>query len=355
MIPVKGVIGLDINGKEFANMISRLSGDIEIEIDSPGGLVSHGISIFNALKRYDKGKVHIRVVGECSSMAAYIMLAGDTLKFEPNSIVVLHNPWASGVGDYRAMKKESEILEKMAHLYASAFVEKGLFDYKAIRSYMDEEKWFIGSSDLMLLGEVIKRDAPQIDKVQEKTKIKNAKDNVKAWQKGFRDNMALFDSFEDLLNETNAAALNTFDNGAATVLNMCNKERTDSMEAQELQQQTTEAFEQGYKAGIEKNQSRINALLQFIDCDKDTVVKAITEGKSIQDDEVFAKLILATANKNTLEVMQAANAPDINPKEPALEADALNLKTKNEETPEQKAQRIEKEANELFESIQNDI
>ena len=111
-IKIKGVIGADVNGQLLAEQISRLSGDIEFEIDSPGGSVFHGISIYNAIKNYDRGKCRMHVVGDCSSMAAYIMLAGDgDVEFEPNSIVVIHNPWSVTVGDYRDMQKEGKILE----------------------------------------------------------------------------------------------------------------------------------------------------------------------------------------------------------------------------------------------------
>lgn len=87
-------------------------------------------------------------------MAAYIMLAGDTLTFMPNAIVVLHNPWNCACGDYRAMAKMANLLEKLAALYAEQFVEKGIFTEKEIRSIMDEETWFVGKKDLAKLGQV---------------------------------------------------------------------------------------------------------------------------------------------------------------------------------------------------------
>ena len=154
-VKIKGVIGADINGQEFAEKISRLSGDIEFEIDSPGGSVFHGISMYNAIKNYDRGKCTMHVVGDCSSMAAYVMLAGDgDVEFEPNSIVVLHNPWSIALGDYKAMQKEAKILEELAELYAKAFVERGLFEEEEIRQIMDEETWFMGEN-LKKLGVVV--------------------------------------------------------------------------------------------------------------------------------------------------------------------------------------------------------
>ena len=92
-VKIKGDIGIDVLGTQFSEFMSRLDGDVNVEIDSPGGFMTDGIAIANALRDYNKGKVNVRVVGQASSMAAYIMLFGDSLSFTPNAIVCLHNPW----------------------------------------------------------------------------------------------------------------------------------------------------------------------------------------------------------------------------------------------------------------------
>lgn len=343
MITIKGVIGWDVDGKNFANMISRLSGDIDIEIDSPGGYVTDGISIFNALKRYDKGKVNIQVVGECSSIAAYIMLAGDTLKFEPNSIVVLHNPWSCGCGDYRAMLHEAEVLEKMTKLYAGEFVKKGIFDEKTIRAYMDSEKWFIGAEDLKILGDVIERDVPKLEDVEKEARAAVALDNIKAWQtnmrKGFKENLdGVAALIADMQFENSEAAAKTVITQNAendgvrveTVQAPQNIEREKIMDLKELQEKHPEIFAQAVKQGAEQEQSRVNALMQFIEDDKETVIKAINDGKSIRDDEVFAKLTRAKINANTIRAMETENPAEVDPKEPTHEPEKTPEKTEEE-------------------------
>lgn len=371
MITLKGVIGWDVDGKQFANMISRLSGDIDIEIDSPGGYVTDGISIFNALKRYDKGKVHIQVVGECSSIAAYIMLAGDTLKFEPNSIVVLHNPWSCGCGDYRAMLHEAEILEKMTVLYAGEFVKKGIFDEQTIRAYMDSEQWFIGAEDLKLLGEVIERDLPKLEDVEKEARAAAARNNIKAWQnkmrKDFKENLdgvaALisdlqFDNFENASKRVitqvaeNSGGIGIEEPGQ---IRQQNERENKIMDMKELQAKHPELYAQvkaegqneGRTEGQELEKSRVNALMQFWDDDPETVKKAINEGKSVKDDEVFAALTRARINANTIQAMQDENPGEINPSEPTHEPENPQPK----ETDEQKAARIEKESDELLAEI----
>lgn len=358
-IKIKGVIGWDIIGTQFADMIQRCSGDIDIEIDSPGGCVTDGISIFNALKRYEKGKINITVVGECSSMAAYIMLAGHSLKFEPNSIVVLHNPWSCGCGDYRAMLHEAEILKKMSDLYAGEFIKKGIFDEETIRAAMDSEKWFIGVEDLKLLGEVIERELPEVTEIDKQARITGAKNSIKAWQsrmqqqKGFKENLINIAALIDEMQVSNIKNGSTktpeeIVNGkqfAITVpeppKEIQNVEREEIMDLQELQTKHPELYAQVAKSGAQKEQSRVAALMQFIDDDKETVIKAINDGKSIQDDEIFAKLTRAKINTQTINAMTEENPADVDPKEAAHEPEnAAAAQEQAEKEKEEKEQAV---------------
>ena len=88
------------------------------------------------------------------------------------------------------------------------------------------------------------------------------------------------------------------------------------MNANEIKSQHPDVYADIVKAGAEQEKARINALMTFIDVDKDTVVKAIAEGKSIHDDEILAKLTMAKINQNTVAQMEKENPTDVNPKEP---------------------------------------
>lgn len=60
---IKGVIGVDIDGDDFAERLSRVSGDVEFEINSPGGSVFHGIRIFNAIKNMTEANAACTLLG----------------------------------------------------------------------------------------------------------------------------------------------------------------------------------------------------------------------------------------------------------------------------------------------------
>lgn len=341
MIKIKGVIGWDVIGTEFADLMQRLTGDVDIEIDSPGGYVTDGLSIFNAIKQYKRGKVNIRVVGQASSMAAYVMLAGSSLSFMPNAIVVLHNPWNMAIGDYRVMQKNGELLEKLAALYAEQFVEKGIFSEKEIRSIMDEETWFVGKKDLAKLGEVESdndEDSGEDDLSQDRDiVIQAAKERIhqcKAKMSEREFDMKALDRIAAMIpTKTPAADMSSIAAPAsATSVQMppqttqtndvnTNKKGEKSMKnGEELKAQFpnvyAEVFEAGKAAGKTEEKDRVDALMGFIDDDKDTIVAAIKDGGSIVDQGIQAKLLQARLNAQTIAGMQSSNAAAVDPKEP---------------------------------------
>lgn len=352
-IKIQGVIGWDVIGSNIANLISRLDGDINIEIDSPGGSMSDGFSIANALEDYSRGKINIKVVGQCSSMAAYIMLFGDSLTFKPNATVVLHNPWNCCCGDYKAMKKAADVLERFAALYANKFVEKGIFTEKEIRSIMDEETYFIGEKDLIKLGNIDKTDSKAESELDRETQIALAQENIKTCQAKLRQaEIYDYDKVAALISQPKTIQAGIGGNKSphglsdkdgsnvrsseTQIVSTVQKKGEEKMDLNELKTQNPDVFAQAVNIGSQQEQARINALMQFIDVDKETVCEAIANGKSIKDDEIQAKFLKAKINASTVAQMEKENPTDVNPNEPPHAP----------ETPEEQAAQAKKEQEE---------
>lgn len=340
-IKIKGDIGIDVLGTQFSELMSRIDGDVNVEIDSPGGFLTDGITIANALRDYNKGKVNVRVVGQASSMAAYVMLFGDTLSFAPNSIVCLHNPWNACIGDYKVMEKNADMLKRFAGLYAKRFVEKGIFKEDEIRSIMDAETFFIGADELARLGTVENSDAVDLPAADEdrETAVILAQERIKACkskiQASYNEDLEKVAALLQQAPATTRALITDAQKPASDSITV-QKKGEKEMNANEIKSQHPDVYADIVKAGADQEKARINGLMAFIDVDKETVVKAIAEGKSIHDDEVFAKLTRAQINKNTMAQMENENPDDVNPKEPAHAKEGEG-DGEGEETPEQKA------------------
>jgi ATP-dependent Clp protease protease subunit len=72
--------------------------DINLYVNSPGGVVSSGLAIYDTM-RYIKAKVSTTCVGEAASIAALLLAAGEKGKrfALPNARVMIHQPSAQGI------------------------------------------------------------------------------------------------------------------------------------------------------------------------------------------------------------------------------------------------------------------
>ncbi len=73
--------------------------DIALYINSPGGMTSAGLAIYDTMQ-YIKPDVATMCVGQAASMAAVLLAAGKKGKrtILPNSRVLIHQPWVQGMG-----------------------------------------------------------------------------------------------------------------------------------------------------------------------------------------------------------------------------------------------------------------
>lgn len=148
MIIIDGEIGWDITDKEFINALNQEKGDVEIQINSGGGSVFHGISIFNAIKAYNKGKVTVTITSLCASIASYIALSADEVKAYDNAVYMIHNASVGAWGDHRELMKKAEILKGLTGIIAKAYLDKTGMGEAEITTLMDDETFFYGAEML---------------------------------------------------------------------------------------------------------------------------------------------------------------------------------------------------------------
>jgi ATP-dependent Clp protease protease subunit len=96
--------------------------DVHLYLNSPGGGVSSGLAIYDTMQ-FISCDVATYCVGHCASMGALLLAAGAKGKRNalPNSRVMIHQPWVSGVSgvveDIRIHAKEfSAIKEQLSRI-----------------------------------------------------------------------------------------------------------------------------------------------------------------------------------------------------------------------------------------------
>ena len=100
--------------REFTDVIDSL-GDINqlnLFINSPGGDVQDGISIYNYLKRH-QAKVMVHVDGMAASIASIIAMAGDEVIMPENTQMMIHNPLSWAMGEAKDFRQVANLLDKV--------------------------------------------------------------------------------------------------------------------------------------------------------------------------------------------------------------------------------------------------
>lgn len=133
-----------VTAKDFRSQIAG-KGRIRLRINSPGGDVFDGITIFNDLLDHP-APVDVEIVGIAASAASIIAMAGDTVTIADNAFLMIHNAWTIGLGDRHEMLSVSETLEQIDSAIADTYVARTGSDRQRVVQMMDDETWMKGKA-----------------------------------------------------------------------------------------------------------------------------------------------------------------------------------------------------------------
>lgn len=162
-----GAIGDKIDGDYFAQEIHYLSDkydEIILRINSQGGSVMQGLSIFNALLNCKANTVAV-IDGIAASMAGVIPMACDEIKMNDFARIMIHDPFIPGKA--ALTKKEQKTIENMKGVLNSLLSRRGIESDK-IAEMMKAETWLKADEALNLKlidSIVVTGKAPQVENV----------------------------------------------------------------------------------------------------------------------------------------------------------------------------------------------
>lgn len=275
IIKIDGEIGYwGANAQEIKRLLNEMSGDVTVEINSPGGSVFEGVSIFNALKAYEKGDITTVITGLAASMASYVALAGKTIKAYDNATYMIHNAWMFTYGDFNKLRKDSNTLEALSAILKKAYVSRTGKADKEIQSAMDAESYYFGSEilDMGFVHEIISTEN-ESDKSQA---ISFASESFKACMQ----NVQIKTNNTDL--DQAAAILATMPSDKEKIANQpkgvsmeFNKEAFEALKAEHAK-----ALKDGIGAAATAERERVEGILALAG-DQELKAKAIKDGSSI--------------------------------------------------------------------------
>lgn len=132
------------SAQSFKDELDNL-GDIStlnVYINSPGGDVFEGSTIYNMLKRYD-AQVNVHVDGIAASIASVIAMAGDKIIMPSNTMMMIHNAWTYTQGNADELRKTADTLDKVNKALMQAYLDKvgDKLNEEDLKTLMDNTSW----------------------------------------------------------------------------------------------------------------------------------------------------------------------------------------------------------------------
>ena len=144
--------------------------DIHLYINSPGGVVTSGLAIYDTMQ-FIKPKVSTLCVGQAASMGSLLLAAGAAgLRFVlPNARVMLHQPSGGFQGQASDIQRHAEDILKIKKRLNDIYVRHTGKDYETIERTLDRDH-FMSAEEAKAFGII---DSVQEKRADEEVEVKS--------------------------------------------------------------------------------------------------------------------------------------------------------------------------------------
>ena len=136
--------GEGISAKAFIEDLNALPANVEkviVRINSPGGDVFEGFAMYQALLRH-KAEIVVAIDSLAASAASVVAMAGKTINAAETSMVMIHDPWAMGIGNAADFRQLADTLDKVTGQIVTTYSRRDGVDPALIREAMRAETWY---------------------------------------------------------------------------------------------------------------------------------------------------------------------------------------------------------------------
>ena len=132
--------------------------EISMYINSPGGVVTSGLSIYDTMQ-YIRPKVSTLVVGQAASMGSLLLTAGEKgMRFSlPNSRVMVHQPSGGYQGQATDIMIHARETEKLKRRLNEIYVKHTGNDYETVEAALERDNFMSAeeAKDWGLIDEIV--------------------------------------------------------------------------------------------------------------------------------------------------------------------------------------------------------
>lgn len=132
-----------VSSKTFYKDLKALGAvkNLTLRINSEGGNLFEGFAIYNQIRGADADNRIVMVDALAASAASLIAMAGDEIRIAKNAWIMIHNPMAIAVGDYRDFEEHAVLLRQLRDSCADTYAARTTIEADEAGDMMDEETW----------------------------------------------------------------------------------------------------------------------------------------------------------------------------------------------------------------------
>lgn len=126
--------------KDVVSVLNEANGEeVEVYINSPGGVIDCGSEIYTALRSYS-GNLKIYIVGQACSAASIIAMAG-YCEMSPTALMMVHCVSSGARGNHSDMEHMAEVLRTADDALSNAYIQKTGMTKEEVLTMMENETW----------------------------------------------------------------------------------------------------------------------------------------------------------------------------------------------------------------------
>lgn len=152
-ITFRGFVGDYDNGisaDDFRDVLAEHGGkDVTIHLNSEGGSVTDGLSIYNAISQHE-GEVTVHVDALAASIATVICCAADKVVMNSNAKYMVHRCWTAAMGNCKDFRQIADTMEMLDGDIAAVYSERTGMKPEALLTIMDAETWLTAEEAVAL-------------------------------------------------------------------------------------------------------------------------------------------------------------------------------------------------------------
>lgn len=258
--------GDGLTSNKFAEDLQKLGAvqKITVKVNSPGGAVHDGISIYNQLRNHG-ARIEVLVEGLAASIASIIAMSGDVIRMGTGSMMMIHSPWTIALGNADDMRKVADVLEKHEDALLDIYVKRSGAKRDDVQEMLAAETWMTGA-EAMKHGFCDECDAEHETEDTEKAAHRDA---FEKFANEFRQNTAALtplqiaaalksavaDATQETIVKTPAASVPGADNPQNTA-----KDKTNDPAAAQQQAATADQISAARREGAAAETTRCNEI-----------------------------------------------------------------------------------------------